>query len=320
MVTVTLPPTHFHSRHRCPACEEPQQQTLAKRTGFSVSERFPAGLARLPPEILRVRRLVACAACGLWYYTHVPDVEAVIKLLDEPSAMHLRGAECSRQSFGRALAAFDRLAAGRGRVLEIGPGRNGLLSQLPRSCARFAVEPVPAAADKADAEKVYTGPLETLDLPQRYFSCIVALDVFEHFQNPALAMAKAAGALEPGGILLIETGTTDALMARLFRSGWYYLNHLEHFQAFNARALRLLCERNGLAILESSRVTHTRASVRLRTRSLVAVTAFGILTAAGRYSGMWQHVSGRIGRADARPPSSISIERDHLFLAAAKLP
>lgn len=320
MATLTLPPAHFHPRHSCPACGGSEQRPLAKRTGFSVAERFPSGLARLPAEILRVRRLVGCVACGLWYYTHIPDVKAVIELLDDPSAMHLRELESSRQSFGRALAAIDRLAPRRGRVLEIGPGRNGLLSKLPHSWGRFAVEPVPAAADKVDADHVYTGPLEELDLPQQYFSSIVALDVFEHFQEPALAMQKAAGALEPGGILLIETGTTDAFMARLFRSGWYYLNHLEHFQAFNARALQLLCERHSLAILELSRVTHTTVSVRLRMRSLVAVTSFGVLTAAGRYSGVWQLVSGRLGRADARPPSSIAIERDHVFLVAAKLP
>jgi SAM-dependent methyltransferase len=115
-------------------------------------------------------------------------------------------------------ALFDDLArlAGVGpgcRVLEIGPGTGQLTVPLAeRGCEIVAVELGPRLAAVArrnlrdfPAAEVVTGDFETWPLPAERFDLVIAATA-AHWLDPAVATAKTAAALRPGGrIATVET-------------------------------------------------------------------------------------------------------------------
>ncbi|MGH7178163.1 MAG: class I SAM-dependent methyltransferase, partial [Tepidisphaeraceae bacterium] len=69
----------------------------------------------------------------------------------------------------------------------------------------------------------------------RRFGVIVAIDVIEHVKDPRAFVAKLARALEPGGILLISTGNSDARAWRFMRGRYWYCALGEHISFINPR-------------------------------------------------------------------------------------
>jgi SAM-dependent methyltransferase len=119
---------------------------------------------------------------------------------------------------GYPAALFDDLArlAGVGpgcRVLEIGPGTGQLTVPLAeRGCEIVAVELGPRLAAVARRKlrdfpgaEVVTGDFETWPLPAERFDLVIAATA-AHWLDPAVATAKTAAALRPGGrIATVET-------------------------------------------------------------------------------------------------------------------
>ena len=127
---------------------------------------------------------------------------------------------------GYPAALFDDLArlAGIGpgcRVLEIGPGTGQLTVPLAeRGCEIVAVELGPRLAAVARRNlrnfpkvRMVTGDFETWPLPAEPFDLVIAATA-AHWLDPAVATAKTAAALRPGGRIAtvethhIEGGTT----------------------------------------------------------------------------------------------------------------
>jgi len=75
---------------------------------------------------------------------------------------------------------------------------------------------------------------------------ITLIDVLEHLPDPYERLSCVAERLAPGGALVIETGDTRSLHARVMGCDWYYQGCPEHVSFFCVRALRRLFERLGL--------------------------------------------------------------------------
>ncbi|MDQ4068247.1 MAG: class I SAM-dependent methyltransferase [Actinomycetota bacterium] len=309
----------FASRTHCPACYEPGALTLAACTVFSRFEHFPAGSVSISPDVEAARRLLVCQACALWYFSLVPTPETISRLLDRPGLPNRWSAGARRGTFGRAHRALAAYLLDGGRILDVGAHTGGFLSTLGPHWDKTAIEPMTQSEEIPDTV-VLRAFLEDADLAPASFDCITAFDVLEHLHDPAQAIAQLAHALRPGGILVLETGTSDSAAARRLRGGWYYLNYLEHHQAFNRRAVASLLERKGFEVLEVQRVFHKSFPLQTKVRSVAHLVVFCGLTLSGRRSALWRTAANLTRRTvQASPPYTLVLEADHMFVVARKL-
>lgn len=315
-IHLTLP--DLVARTACPACASGDFSLIGARTVFPLKESFPGGAVAFAKDVADSRRLLSCDACGLWYYSAVPSVEAIRRILDQPG-LSTRWHGTPRAAFARARAALTLRGRTGGAILDIGSHTGGFLDSLSSAWTKFALEPMATASTELSGVTILRGVIEDTDLPTESFDCITAFDVFEHLVSPDDAMARLVRSLRPGGFLMIETGTTDCFAARRLGAGWYYLNHVEHYQAFSRRSLLHLLERHGIRIQQVDRVAHEDTRLGGRGRRLLGLMLFTILTCAGREPRLWQWTMSRIRPSGfATPPSTIDLERDHLFVVGQK--
>jgi SAM-dependent methyltransferase len=130
-----------------------------------------------------------------------------------------------------------------GRLLEIGPAVGGFAYlakqagfevetvEMDAACCEFLREVVGVGVThSADARAVLvrSAPLQ-----------VVALwHVLEHLPDPIETLAAAAGALAPGGILVIAAPNPSSLQFSLFRSRWAHLDAPRHLQLIPLTYLR----------------------------------------------------------------------------------
>ena len=131
-----------------------------------------------------------------------------------------------------------------GRLLDVGAAY-GFFVHLAAQAGFSAVglEPAAECAEFAKRElgaELTTGHIETADLPEGTFDVVTMFDVLEHFENPRIALERAERLLRPGGILVVETGDTEALLARVAGSRWYFFDPPQHLVFFSQENLTRL--------------------------------------------------------------------------------
>src|SRR3569623_1329215 len=94
-------------------------------------------------------------------------------------------------------------------VLELGCAHGSLVALLKQTgYEAVGVEMSPwvvAFASKTFGISIYTGPVESLDLPHSSLDVIVLMDVLEHLPDPLATMRRWLELLRPDGLLLIQT-------------------------------------------------------------------------------------------------------------------
>ena len=310
----------FATRPRCPACHGEGASTLARHTVFSRFEHFPAGSVSVSGDVEAGRRLLVCEICGLWFFSLVPTTETVCRLLDRPGLPARWSAVEKRGTFARANRALASYLPGPGRILDVGAHGGGFLSTVGADWEKTAIEPMASSAEEIPDAVVMRVFLEDAELTPASFDCITAFDILEHLADPEQGVGQLARALKPGGILMVETGTSDAAAATALRAGWYYLNYLEHHQAFNRRAITNLLTRQGLEVLEVQRVFHKTFPLWTKARGVAHLVMFWGFTVGGRRSRFWRTAANVTRRtSQANPPYTMILERDHMFVVARKL-
>lgn len=240
-------------------------------------------------------------------------------LLDHPGLVERWDRDMDRPGFRRAREVLAQRARGAGEILDVGAHAGGFLDTLPDTWRKTAVEPMKASADEIGRVRVLNGFLEEVELGSGVYDCISAFDVFEHLSDPDVAVSRIAAALVPGGMTIIETGSSDSLAARALGGGWYYLNFLEHFQAFGRRSLTALLRRHGLEPVLVRKVFHSEVGFPIRVRSFGSASVFAVVSRFGREPARWHALNRRIRPGNvAMPPNTIGLEPDHIFMVARK--
>lgn len=95
------------------------------------------------------------------------------------------------------------------RVLEIGCGAGTTLKWLrTQRSVQYAVgvDLSPEAAERAKSifDVVWTGDIETMELPTGPFDLVLALDVLEHLVDPWLMMKRLQATLGPGAAIIVS--------------------------------------------------------------------------------------------------------------------
>ena len=199
------------------------------------------------PQLVGRTRCRECGAATTDPWPTAEELErAYARYRPGSGRFSLVGDALLRRTRGQLASRLDRLAPP-GAVLDVGAGDGALLDALARQ-GRIA------RGLERDSRRldVLEGDIDDLD---GSWSAIVFWHSLEHLPAPGAALARAAGRLEPGGLLLIAVPNTDSVQARLFRDRWFHLDLPRHLVHLPARVLLGRLHELGL---ETTRVSHWR--------------------------------------------------------------
>jgi 2-polyprenyl-3-methyl-5-hydroxy-6-metoxy-1,4-benzoquinol methylase len=144
-------------------------------------------------------------------------------------------------------------------VLDIGAGAGALLAEAQRAgLEAVGVEPscefvqrARAAPAVEVAHGVFAGHPA---LSGRTFDLVFLADVIEHVAEPVELLQAAAGAMAPGGAVVVVTPDVASYFARRLRGAWWHYR-LTHVGYFNRHSLTRAARRAGLLVESRGRAT-----------------------------------------------------------------
>ncbi|MFP5246602.1 MAG: class I SAM-dependent methyltransferase, partial [Thermoanaerobaculia bacterium] len=205
-------------------------------------------------------------------------------------------------------------------VLDVGCFDGAFLATLPAAWQRFGIEINPAASERAATMGITMlgRDLEDLSRIDRRFSAVCAIDVIEHVVDPRAFLRSLAAATEPGGVIAIASGATDARSWRLMRSRYWYCANPEHIAFINPEWCRRVAPQLGLELMSVTRYAHDVATLPVRLRQTAANVLYRFVP------GLMRTLKKRFGALPpdesylAGPPAW-STSRDH-FIAVFRNP
>lgn len=131
-----------------------------------------------------------------------------------------------------------------GRLLDIGCGNGYFLTRARES--GFQVEGqeisplfINYCRQTLDLT-VYSGELDSLDLPASSYDVITMFDVIEHVYTPGILLKECNRLLKPDGILVVTTHDIGNFLAKLYGVKWHMIYPVGHVWYFNHTTLSSL--------------------------------------------------------------------------------
>jgi 2-polyprenyl-3-methyl-5-hydroxy-6-metoxy-1,4-benzoquinol methylase len=112
-------------------------------------------------------------------------------------------------------------------LLDIGCAYGYMLDEArTQGWSVVGVEPFPAAAQRARELDLRVVPETDAALSEHPegFDVVAMCQVLSHVADPVAAVASAATALKPGGLLFIETWRRDTALARVAGRHWHVIS------------------------------------------------------------------------------------------------
>ena len=106
-----------------------------------------------------------------------------------------------------------------------------------------------AQAKKTFPHQVNLGTLTTVKFPSRSFDLITLFDVFEHLHDPEADLSRCHKVLKSGGLLVINTGNTNSVLAKLERQNWHFFIPPQHLYFYSDINLKQLLKLHGFKVL-----------------------------------------------------------------------
>lgn len=148
-----------------------------------------------------------------------------------------------------------------GQLLEIGCAYGYFLKlakQHYRACGIDLDPQVTKLARKNSGTTIYTGDFLTIKLPPNHFDVVCLFDTIEHLKNPDLYLEKIWQILAPKGLVVIETGDIESLLAKIQGASWRLITPPFHLQYFSRKSLTRLLEKYGFKVVRIDRVSFYR--------------------------------------------------------------
>jgi SAM-dependent methyltransferase len=232
---------------RCPACDGEGRDVGAL---FKQSFNFGGARAPNPPEPVRLRE---CSACGLIFKSVMAGPALLTRLTSATQDSLWRdGYGYAPEKDAARAVAPDALED----VIDVGAAGGEFLAALPPGRRRSALDIVRFDGLKISGEFIQ-GVLDDPDMrwSGEPYGLVSLFDVAEHLYHPQIAFRNLRALCRTGGLVMIETGDSDAVpRARL--PIWYYLNLLEHHIAWNRRSLERAIAAHRFEIVSFERKPH----------------------------------------------------------------
>ncbi len=227
----------------CPACGENRTRRLFRVDRADYVECLACGLARMDP-LPTENDLLANFSSGYFEGAEVPGGYGNYAA-DEP--LHRCNA---RRRLARV--AKHRHGLPPGSFLDIGCAYGYALDEArTQGWSVVGVEPAPAAAQRARALglRVFPDAGAALAEHSEGFDVVSMCQVLSHVPDPVSAVASAAKALKPGGLLFIETWRRDTFLARFAGRRWHVISPPTVVWLETSSSIRALLERVGLDVV-----------------------------------------------------------------------
>jgi SAM-dependent methyltransferase len=205
-------------------------------------------------------RLDQCSQCGCLWAQDVRSDDAVLTRAYQNLVndyFETPPDEQRYQAFYRWLERLIEEYALGNEVLDVGCGDGLFLASMSPRWSKQGVEPSVAGVELARKKNldVFCGTLA--DLPgECRVDLLSALDVIEHVAEPHAFLEALKTKLKPGGVLLILTGDSTSLPARMAGPQWSYLKWCGHVSIFSAAGLRRVLEDHGFQVIAWKRCEH----------------------------------------------------------------
>ncbi len=161
-----------------------------------------------------------------------------------------------------------------GSILDVGCASGYFLESLGGKWDKHGLEILQLAAERARARggiNVHECGISSAGFAGQSFDVVCSFDVAEHMAEPMSFFLEARRILKPSGWLLIGTGDSRSLAARMSGSRWTYLCIPEHLSLFNSRSLRKGLGKAGFSKVKFQRFHHGENNRRVATAWLRAV-------------------------------------------------
>lgn len=199
---------------------------------------------------------VRCVGCGHHYLRERP-APAALTTVYPPSYGNYSNSEKPGVAFrikawmeARTLRLLARRVRPGASVFDMGCGDGRLLDIVKAACpdvgelAGCEISNFAAENARKKGHDIRVGSFEALEYAAGSFDLVFLVQVLEHLADPPGAIAKVSRLLRPGGLVVIETPSTDCADFRLFqRRYWGGFHFPRHFNLFvREHAERLLRE------------------------------------------------------------------------------
>jgi 2-polyprenyl-3-methyl-5-hydroxy-6-metoxy-1,4-benzoquinol methylase len=223
-------------------------------------------------ERLRFRdgafRVVECARCGLVYVNPRLPPERLHEMYQEEYWSSDRAKEFGYTQYLhegplylRTYALRSRVIARHkpqpGRVLDVGCAAGFFLAVMAErgwqtTGIEISAPMVRYAQDTLKLPDIRRGDLLSVDVAPASYDVVTLWDVIEHLEDPREHLRRAARALKPDGVLVLETQNVASRFARVLGRKWQHYKHEEHLYHFDPRSLAHLLDDSGWTILENT--------------------------------------------------------------------
>jgi len=196
--------------------------------------------------------VVRCELCGHMQLLQFPSNDELAHAYGEAASDdYVEEAEGQRATARSVVAEIERFASP-GPILDLGCWTGYLLDEARvRGWEPLGIEPSAYASAFAREQlglDVRTQDLDQADLPGFHFRAAVMGDVIEHLTDPAGALDRVRGTLEPNGVLCLMLPDAGSALARRMGARWWSVLPT-HVQYFTRSSLKALLERHGFTIL-----------------------------------------------------------------------
>ncbi len=253
-----------------------QAQTFIAEATCSICDNTGANLIFVGPDRLMHLpgsfQLVRCQSCGTFYqwprprwseleaYYHEGYDSYVPAWQDEKSIFR----RMTRRFYAAKMRWFVEQFHVSGSLLDVGCGTGVFLEEMQASqrWQLYGIEPTKIAASYVQERfniPVINDQIENVRLAENFFDVITMWNVFEHLENPKLAMRSLYQALKPGGILVIAVPNYESLSRWLFGKYWCGWDLPRHLFVLPRSTLLWMLEKIGFRPITSKCFIGTRA-------------------------------------------------------------
>ena len=171
-----------------------------------------------------------------------------------------------------------------GTIVDVGCASGFFLESLGTNWNRYGVDLFHLAVERSRTRAglvIQECDLMSAGFSSQSFDVICSFDVLEHLRNPTAFFHEARRLLKPGGWLLIGTGNSGSLTARLAGSRWTYLCIPEHLSFYNQVSLRAGLTRSGFSKFRFVNIHHGLKSLSVAQGWMRAVGKHWAVTICG---------------------------------------
>lgn len=208
-----------------------------------------------PRYVVRGQPMATCRNCGLVQLARHPSQEELAEIYGAnyfPETKYALDPAARKEQQRRIDWLLRAGIAPRARVLDLGCATGDFMMSAREHFDMWGLDYSTAAIAVArkrmpeQADRLQSGAISTLDVPDGHFDAIAMWDVIEHLDLPQDALRAALPKLKPGGLIFLSSPNIGTAIAAILGPRWAFMTPPEHIALYSHATLRRLAERMGL--------------------------------------------------------------------------